>query len=328
MADEAVEYLLPEDRSEWWATLKPWIEAYQKQDKINLTKLFGIINSILDNGILNQRDRLHKLSGNTKASTSTDSPQGSENIHGMMLNQPRDKTQSAQTAEKESVNVLSEVKDDVLFGVVRKRLSQHLYTQEERAHVLSILKSQKGAEFYKLVLSDKYDLLVKKLSSLAKEEGLIEVDLGSDYLRKEIKEFSLRKIADSKRGWNEMHKRIMSGFLTVFDVDKIDEKDWTTKPSTGETSEGVLKASQPASKMLKMILPKYLEHYQDRIINPHHVPIIFQSIDYPVRGEVHVYFPNGDRATFKNEIDLKWSQEILNSLLEHERIFTHMVRGF
>jgi hypothetical protein len=325
MAAEEVEYQLPEDPKDLATVLPPLIRACQKQDKINLTKLFSIINSVLNHGILNQRDRMELLGSGDRATTSTDSAEGSEKIHGMMLNQPADRGKASKQAQNDSVNVLAEVKDDLLFGGVRKRLAQGQLTRDERRQATSILQSQQGAEFYQFAIGQAgIGQLLKELAD--DRDTLVKIDLRSDFLRKEIRQFALERIANSRRGRNEMQKRAMSGFLTIFDADQL--TNWDAKPGKGHTGEGTLSASQPANRMLKMVLPKYLERYQDRIENPHGIPIVYQAIAYPAAGEVHVYFPNGDKVTLRNEIDLRWYEQIQQSLLDRERVFTHMVRGF
>jgi hypothetical protein len=324
MAAEDVEYQLPENAREWEGHLRPLIHAYHKQDRINLTKLFSIINSVLNHGILNQKDRNELLGSGNRASTSTDSVEGSEKIHGMMLNQPEDKRSSAQQSERESVNVLGEVKDDVLFQVARTRLGKGLLMREERQVARTLLTGSYAEVFKYLHKESDYQELLEKLEDDSDVPTV--VDLRMQALKDEVRRYTLERIANSRRGQNEMQKRMMSGFLTILDANQLDS--WDARPTKGQTGEGTLTKSQPANKILTMVLPKYLEHYQDRIVNPHSIEIVFQHIDYPVTGEVHVYFPNGDRINLRNEIDLNWYQQIEASLHKYESVFTHMVRGF
>lgn len=326
MIDEKVDYILPQDTGAYEQTIRPLIVAYQKQDKINVSKMIRIINSVLNHGILNQQDRLQMLNGGTRASTSTDSVAGSTNIHGMMLNNPEDKGTAAKTAERESVNVLAEVKDDILFSGVKKRLAQKLLMQEERQH--AIFELQLSEELYRAFLGGRYDTLLQELQDHVNEAAPRVVDLISPTLKESVRDFALQEIAQSQRGWNELHKRMMSGFLTIYDAQQIPAQEWDIQPGAGQTGEGTVTASQPANRMLKLVLPKFLENYAERIINPHDIPIVYRSIEYPVEAEAHVYLPSGERVTFNNQINLRWSDEIQASLQEHTSVFTHMVRGF
>jgi hypothetical protein len=316
---EELDYVIPNNQQQHAQIFERWKTAYLKQDKINITKLLNIINSILNHGVLNQQDRESLLNPQNKATTSTDDPKGSSLIHGMLLDNPQNIQSASKTAQSESINVLAEVKDDILTTGTKQRIYANILTKEERTHLLSVIRSNNG-------LADFVPELTQELETDKNTPGAVKLlHLGGAYMKQEVLSFALNKVFASSRGTNEINKRMMTGFLAIIDAEQINQEDWDITQKLGE---GVVKKSISAPKIIKLILPKYLEQYKDRINNPHQVTIVYRTIDYPTDTEIHLYLPTGERIQFKGQIDLKWKEEVEQVLTQKPKVLTHMARGF